>query len=272
MKNIFRFLIAVLPCFIFQTGRCLAEDSEKSASYEFQKGLAALQERNFEEAKKWFLYSANKGNADAQYFTGYMDSKGWTGKVDWDQAFLWFKKSAKAGKKEAQYQTACCYFDGKGTKKDPILGMEWLEKAVNQGEADAECRLGICYGKGEGVPVNQKMAIKCFKSALEHGCKLIPKDPALWGLEGASITVSGYLKSNIDKASGKITGWVLFLEKPISLGKKKNIPAVHVEPTLVTDEMSQQRVQVKGVYHWLNNPQQGFELEIIPVKIEVQDQ
>ncbi len=271
-KIIFPVFSVVLTGFFTQPSLCRAEDQEKSAAYEFQKGLAALQERNFEEAKKWFLYSANKGYPDAQYFVGYMDSKGWVGQVDWDQAFLWFKKSAKAGKKEAQYQTASCYFDGKGTKKDPALGMEWLEKSVNQGEPDAECRLGICYARGEGVTKNPVMATKCFKSALEHGCKLIPPDPARMNLEGASVMVEGYLKANTDKTSGKTTGWVLFLEKPIALGKKKNIAALQVDPAQVTDEMSQQRVFIRGIYHWLTNPQQGFELEVIPTRINVQDQ
>ncbi|HHW5018725.1 TPA: tetratricopeptide repeat protein, partial [Haemophilus influenzae] len=82
---------------------------------QFQQGLTAYEQSNYQTAFKLWLPLAEQGNAKAQYNLGVM------------------------------------YGNGRGVKQDYFKAVNWYRKAAEQGHADAQLNLGYMYEKGRGV-------------------------------------------------------------------------------------------------------------------------
>jgi TonB family protein len=84
---------------------------------------------------KAYLAEARKGNADAQYGLGvaaYDERK-------FDEARTWFEKAAAQGLCQAEYRLGTLYEKGEGVAQDQDRARQWFEKSV----AHTDYHLGV---------------------------------------------------------------------------------------------------------------------------------
>jgi TPR repeat protein len=146
-----------LSLLIFYSGIILSD---------FNDGLDAYNQGDYDIAFEEWLPYAEQGDADAQYNLALVYDFGYK---DYDQAFKWYRRSALQGNEDAQYNLALMYENGKGVLKDYKEAVKWYRKAANQGYAKAQVNLGLMYSKGYGVEVNKYEAVKWYKKSAEQG-------------------------------------------------------------------------------------------------------
>jgi hypothetical protein len=78
---------------------------------------------------KIWLSEAQKGSAEAQYYTGTLYEKGAGGTPDYRQAAEWYRKAAEQGDKRAAISLGRLYEQGLGVPKDPAQAFTWFAKA-----------------------------------------------------------------------------------------------------------------------------------------------
>jgi len=118
-----RFLV-LLACFSFST---------VSFANDFQEGLDAIHETNYEKALEILIPLAKKGHAPSQYNLGVMH--------EW----------------------------GNGVPQDNVKAMKWYRLSAEQSHKDAQNNLGAMYSKGEGAEQSFVDALKWFVVAAENG-------------------------------------------------------------------------------------------------------
>ena len=122
---------------------------------------------NYEEAFKWYKDAAEMGIVTAQINLGMMYEYGKGTAKNLDKAFLWYKIAAGLGNSTGQYRLGYMYHNGYGTIKNDELAIEWLKKAIEQGNDDAEYYVGYMYFNGYGFSREPLQAIYWFKNAAE---------------------------------------------------------------------------------------------------------
>ena len=263
-KKMGRALFGLLAmCFLLCPLRVLADD-EKSAQEELQQSLQYFQIQKYEDARKWALYAANKGNDQAQYLMGYMDSNALGGNGDAEEAFGWYEKSARQGNKNAQYQLGECYLSGKGVTQDPKMAVRWLEKAANQQHTLAEIELGRCYEFGLGTRHNIQAAKMCFKSAADQGHKVFTDEQL--ELEAAPVTLKGILTTGHADENGE-NGWVLNLDQPHRIAPKKKVAEVELSPNDLLNDHARKHVKIVGFFHWEITSEKDTFLKLVPQRV-----
>jgi TPR repeat protein len=116
-----------------------------------------------------FSRPAAKGNADAQYNTGFMYATGFGVAKDENMAFEWYSKAAAQGHAQAQYYLAILYDTGRGVAKDERKAVDWFDKAAAQGHEKAQLTLGARYAEGRGVAKDAMKAVEWFRKAAAQG-------------------------------------------------------------------------------------------------------
>ncbi len=92
------------------------------------------------------------------------------------EAAKWYLKSADRGDAGCQYNLGLMYLDGRGVPKDMGNAVKWWRKAADQGYVSAQFNLGAVYQHGDGVPADNAQAAHYYLLACknEHskGCFL----------------------------------------------------------------------------------------------------
>lgn len=104
----------------------------------FQRGQQSFDQKNYQEAMKYYLKAAKYNNFDAINNIGYMYSHGLGVEEDNSKAFQWFLKAAKLGNPISMYTVGINYYYGTGIPKDITKAKEWLSKSANTGYSDAK--------------------------------------------------------------------------------------------------------------------------------------
>jgi len=147
-----------------------AQAGSPSAAYEY----AVLCERgkNGDDAKKWYLASAEQGYAPAQLELG-------RGKFLPERDRLsWLAKASDAGSPPAQYWLGQSKLQGRdGTPRDEAGGWELLKKAAAQEDTFAKLTLAGAYLKGsvEGFPKDLDKAATLAVEAAQDGNPVAPE-------------------------------------------------------------------------------------------------
>jgi TPR repeat protein len=129
-----------------------------------------------EEALSWYLWKANTGNVDAQYYLGEIFYLGLGISRDFAQAATWYSQAAEHDHMKAQYRMGCLALEGRGMVRDPSRAAVWFTRSANRGYAPAQCALGQCYFNGDGVERDPSKALRwfvlsagqCFRDAQYH--------------------------------------------------------------------------------------------------------
>ena len=141
-------------------------ESQFKAGKMYQCGSGIIEE-NADEALKYFLKSAKRGNDKAQEELAliyYSEKK-------YKKAFAWFLKSAIQGNVESQYMTALLYSTGEGTEINNNEYFKWMHKAALQEYAEAQYFTGQAYFEGKGVEQNCEEGMKWYIKAARQGHK-----------------------------------------------------------------------------------------------------
>lgn len=126
--------------------------------------------KDYKEAIKWWLISAERGGDGSQFNLGVMYANGWGGvSQDYKEAIKWFLKAAEQGYVGAQCELGRMYVNGWGVSQDYKEAAKWWRKAIEQGHSDAQLCLAFMYYEGLGVKQDYKEAIKWYLKATELG-------------------------------------------------------------------------------------------------------
>lgn len=100
-------------------------------------------EKDEDKAVELFRVAANAGYDVAQYWLGYMLSRGrGVPNVNWEEAVLWFQKSAEQGNPDAQFGIAEAILSCRGNlKQNYELAGKWFRRAERQGHSIAAYNL-----------------------------------------------------------------------------------------------------------------------------------
>jgi TPR repeat protein len=88
-------------------------------------------EKNFEEAARWYRRGAELGDPQSQVSYALLLRQGQGVVRDEAEAFRWFLAAAKSGYAYAYLATAEMYASGEGTERDPIEALAQVEIALN---------------------------------------------------------------------------------------------------------------------------------------------
>lgn len=127
---------------------------------------------------------AQKNNAEAQRWLGYIYEKGIGVPKSYEQEFSWYKKAALQNDFYAQMQLGFMYENGIWVSENKKAADEWYQKAMEQKAAIANVIkqaneyqddkiyaniLGFMYGNGMGVTRDYKLAFDWYKKAAKLG-------------------------------------------------------------------------------------------------------
>ena len=134
-------------------------------------------EQDFEEAFKWYMKAALRGNKDAQFSLGYMYHLGEGVEKNETESFKWYRKAAEQGIAGAQYVVAECYETGSGVEKNETEAFKWYRKAAEQYDTDAHWKVASCYLAGKwGVKKDTLEALKfLYRAARNNHADAIEK-------------------------------------------------------------------------------------------------
>lgn len=131
-----------------------------------------LYPKNMEKARFWFTRAADSGQADAQYQTAVMISKGIGGSRDealatqyYEKALHSWQKEAEAGDSKAALWVGLLYEKKLVPGSSPEKSVPWLIRAAEHGNLTAQGLLAFKYRDGLGVPQDADWAVQWFEKA-----------------------------------------------------------------------------------------------------------
>ncbi len=95
-----------------------------------KQGEDAYAKKDYATAMKELRPLAEKGDATAQDYIGFMYDNGEGVPVDYKQAAEWYRKSAEQGNVIAQHNLAMLYGNGLGVQQDWVQALKWINLAV----------------------------------------------------------------------------------------------------------------------------------------------
>ena len=125
-----------------------------AARADFGEGLAAYERGAYGIAFQEWLPLAEEGDAEAQFFLGFLYAEGRGVRQDIAEATRLFRKSAEKGHADGQFALGTLFEKGVGVPQSHGEAARWYRKAAEQGLASAQNNLGLLYQKGSGVPRN----------------------------------------------------------------------------------------------------------------------
>lgn len=147
----------------------LAYSNITLAASDYEQGVQAYQNNDYEQAREHWERATADGNMSAAYNLGIILSKGLGGAADPERAVTLFRVAADAGIAVAQHSLALAYYAGKGVEKNNVQASIWWQRAARHGHVQAQYNLGALLWNGEGIKKNEAEAIKLFREASDAG-------------------------------------------------------------------------------------------------------
>ena len=88
---------------------------------------------------------------------------------DYETALTEWRPLAEEGNAEAQFNLGALYDEGEGVQEDYAEAAKWYRLAAEQGNAEAQSNLGALYDEGDGVRQDYAEAAKWYRLAAEQG-------------------------------------------------------------------------------------------------------
>lgn len=140
------------------------------------KGDVAFQEKDYGEALKRYRQAADKGDALAQNFVGWIYQNGLGTAANYAESVKWYQKASAQGFSPAITNMGWCYQNGLGVTADVQEAIKWYQKAIAQGNESAEINMGYLYENGMGVTKDYGEARKWYQMAAKNGNQEAKKD------------------------------------------------------------------------------------------------
>lgn len=141
---------------------------EKDPEDIYIDGKNAFNEKNYDQAVKYFEQASKLQHADATkfladcYFNGYGVSK------NLQRAFDFYRKAANLGNMQAVKNLGDCYFYGYHVKVIYSKAVANYEKAFDFLDSEAMKNLGDCYFYGRGIEQNYEKAVELYLKAVDN--------------------------------------------------------------------------------------------------------
>ena len=135
----------------------------------FHRGIAAYREQDYATALRAWRPLAQRGDALAQTWLGWLYEQGQGVVKDEAEAVQWYRKAAAQGNDDAQKNLGVLYTEGRGVAQDAYEAVRWYRKAALQGNASAQHNLGVLYTEGHGVVQDDATALQWYRKATLQG-------------------------------------------------------------------------------------------------------
>jgi hypothetical protein len=94
------------------------------------QGVSAFLRADYALASQIFVPLAERGNASAQAYLGFMFETGRGVPQNYTEAAMWYRRAAEQGDSLAQYSLGLLYDRGQGVPRDIIEASKWLNLAT----------------------------------------------------------------------------------------------------------------------------------------------
>jgi TPR repeat protein len=122
------------------------------------------------EASKWFIWAAEQGGSNAQFYLSQFRFDGVTLHEDEKEGLDWLNKPVRQRNVKACYTPCILYFEGRrGIEEDRKSGLVLLKFAVENGFLHAQLVMANRYQKGDGAQKNLQKCINCYEMACDAG-------------------------------------------------------------------------------------------------------
>ena len=146
-------------------------------------GNEASDAENYEEAKKFYLLAAEKGNADAMYALGKSFPSGPELTEEDFIAREWLVKAAEKGNVQAMSTYATFLGVGCSFRYNPWESTKWYLRAAKKGHVNSMYYIGYNYLFGVGARPNEEKGLEWLKKAAAQGCRKAIKELAIYYME-----------------------------------------------------------------------------------------
>jgi len=127
--------IAIVLMYLFFPGLVYASD--------FQEGLTAIHETNYEKALEILMPLAEHGHPAAQYNIGVMHEWGNGVPKNNFSALKWYKLAAEHSHQDAQNNLGAMYSKGEGTDQDFVEALKWFIISSKNGSEGGQKNIRI---------------------------------------------------------------------------------------------------------------------------------
>lgn len=130
---------------------------------------AAVERKDHATAYRQCSLRAEKGDAVAQYYLGWLYRQGLSVPQDDAEALKWYRQAADQNEPRAQYNLGFMYAGGHGVAQDDAEAVAWYTRAAEHDLPRAQFAVGFMYANGRGLPQDDAEAAKWFRRAA-GGC------------------------------------------------------------------------------------------------------
>src|SRR6201995_5747128 len=109
-----------------------------------REGKSAFDRQDYVAASQEFIPLAERGNAAAQSYLGFLFETGRGVPQNYTEAAMWYRRAAEQGDSRAQYSLGLLYDRGQGVPQDIVEASKWLNlstAASPRGAREARARL-----------------------------------------------------------------------------------------------------------------------------------
>ncbi len=146
----------------------IASTAVAASAADFEAGLAAYRQGDYERALAEWLPLAEQGEPSAQANVAVLYWRGLGVEQDHVLAARWFRHAAEQGSPIAQDGLGQMYFQGQGVERDEEKAAYWIRRAALQGDAPAQMRLGSLYAEGSGVGWDPEKAVRWWRRSADQ--------------------------------------------------------------------------------------------------------
>ena len=138
---------AFVICFV-----CLSLISSWRSFADYEQGVDAVLNGDFETAYVEFLIEAEKGLDLAQYNLSILYYSGQGVEINLEEAFRWSFSAASQGHVAAMFNLASLYYNGFGVEKSSQSTVDWYGRAARGGHPEAAYRLALMKFEADQIP------------------------------------------------------------------------------------------------------------------------
>lgn len=142
-----------------------------SSSTMYNSALKAYESAQYAQALSMAKQAAQTGDADAQFLTGYIQTKGLSGAVDHLSARNWFNKAAEQRNTDAMVALGEMAMRSQGGLNTSDA-LHWFSMAANSNRADAMRAIGDMYIKGAVLKKDIEQGREWLQKAVDFGDKI----------------------------------------------------------------------------------------------------
>ena len=163
------------------------------AETEYDRALAAYDNRHYAEAFASFTELAKSGHAAAQYQLALMHHQGDGVSADIREGLKWYRRAADQGYAPAIYSLGLLSDQGFGVKANPIEAVKYFKRAAELDYPQAQFTYAYMLQIGRGTPKDGPAALRWFTRAAEQGHGM-----ALFGVGLCNRQCSGVTPSKVN--------------------------------------------------------------------------